>query len=132
MRPQKIFSSILFVAFFLFLFQLVAFGVRQGESMIFSCNSGGPLGIALISGVWIALSIGALFFFGMRWWQGNEYSYPLLCIIAAGGSNLLERLVYGCVGDYLKVPFFPIFNMADVVLSLSVVFLLWREIRIKG
>jgi signal peptidase II len=55
----------------------------------------------------------------------------LLWILAAGGSNLVERLLYGCVGDYLKVPFFPIFNIADVVLSLSVVFLLWKELRGK-
>lgn len=126
------FLNILFVAFFLFLFQTVAFGVRQeGAPVVFLCNSGGPLGLTLFSEIWTILAIGALFFFGMRWWQGNECPYPLLWIFAAGGSNLIERFTYGCVGDYLKVPFSPVFNIADVVLFLSVVFLVWREIRGK-
>lgn len=52
-----------------------------------------------------------------------------LLLLSAGGSNALERLIHGCVFDFLLLPFFPAFNLADVALSLSVVFLLWSEFR---
>lgn len=38
-------------------------------------------------------------------------------IIAVGGvSNLFERFQFGCVTDYLFLPFWPAFNVADALL----------------
>lgn len=133
MKPQKFFLSVFLVAFFIFLFQAIAWLARifRGESFV--CNTGGPFGIAVNPAIWYVVVIGSLLFFIVAWQKTKEISLlsPWICIVAAGGSNLIERLSYGCVADYLKFSFFPTFNLADIVLSVSVVFLLWRELREK-
>ena len=63
------------------------------------------------------------------WSKEHEWTtlLPWLLLISAGGSNLLERLISGCVYDYLSVPLFPVFNLPDAILTLSVVFLIGKS-----
>ncbi len=43
-------------------------------------------------------------------------------LIAAGAvGNLLDRIVFGSVRDFMDVHFWPVFNLADVMISLGVV-----------
>lgn len=59
------------------------------------------------------------------------YTYSLLL----GGivGNLIDRIVYGYVIDYLSFSFgnynFPVFNFADICIVISVVLILFRMIR---
>lgn len=133
MGPHKKFPEVLLAVLLLFLLQGAAFFVRTYGPESFVCNSGGPFGIEVALIPWRIVVGGALLSFLLLWARTREQkaSFLWLCICAAGGSNLLERLTFGCVADYLKLPLWPLFNMADVVLSVSVVFLLWREIQRK-
>lgn len=45
----------------------------------------------------------------------------LLLIIAGGISNLYDRLQYGFVVDYINIPYFPVFNLCDVMISAGAV-----------
>jgi signal peptidase II len=65
------------------------------------------------------------------------YRYPscgLSLILLGGFSNVLDRLVYGYVIDYLHIPFLPIvghtyFNLADVMIDVGVILLAWQIIK---
>ncbi len=65
------------------------------------------------------------------------YFHPmtgLLLIIMGGFSNVMDRLIYGYVIDYLHIPFLPIvgktfFNVADVMIDIGVLWLLWELLR---
>ncbi|NOZ92989.1 MAG: signal peptidase II [Dictyoglomi bacterium] len=65
------------------------------------------------------------------------YKYPscgLSLILLGGFSNVLDRLVYGYVIDYLHIPFLPIvghtyFNLADVMIDVGVILLAWQIIK---
>jgi len=46
-------------------------------------------------------------------------TYPILFIIAGGISNLIDRLLFGAVRDWIHLPIVPVFNLADVVISLG-------------
>lgn len=45
----------------------------------------------------------------------------LILIIAGAYSNLLDRIFYGGVIDYLNFNFWPVFNLADVMITVGVV-----------
>ena len=89
------------------------------------CNSAGAWGMSVPGGVSIIalLLVGILFFREWRQDQTQSALLPWLLLMAAGGSNLLERLYFGCVMDYVRWLTLPTFNLADVVLTVSVVFL---------
>ena len=56
----------------------------------------------------------------------------LLWLLLAGGlGNLLDRLLFGYVVDFFSVQFarFPVFNVADICLTLSVMFLIIALLR---
>jgi signal peptidase II len=55
----------------------------------------------------------------------------ILLIIAGAWSNLFDRLAYGYVIDYLELKYFTIFNLADVLITVSAGLLIWRNLRYK-
>ena len=114
---------------FLLSLQGLTWAIRVSGWTGMVCNTAGPFGIAIVPETWYLIVGSILVFFGVLWWRRGDSatSLPWLLFMAAGGSNLLERLHSGCVADYLRLPFLPVFNVADVVLSASVVFLLGRE-----
>lgn len=51
-------------------------------------------------------------------WKRRKAHFMLLlslsCIIGGGIGNLIDRIVYGHVIDYLDFRIFPVFNVADI------------------
>jgi len=55
---------------------------------------------------------------------------PVLGLVLGGAiGNLLDRLLYGAVIDFIDFHFWPAFNVADSAITIAVVLLLWREFR---
>lgn len=52
-----------------------------------------------------------------------------LMIILGAISNLVDRLLYGAVIDYLEIIWFTAFNLADCLITVGVIALLWQEFR---
>ena len=53
---------------------------------------------------------------------------PILGLILGGAvGNLLDRLLYGAVIDFIDFHFWPAFNVADSAVTIAVVLLLARE-----
>lgn len=116
--------SFLFLAALVILDQLSKFLARAYFSEMITCNTGGSWGIPLPLPFLIALSFAALFFL-IAWQQ-----YPMLIdrrsawwLSAGGIGNLIDRIWQGCVTDFIHVFSFPVFNLADIYLTLGVVFL---------
>lgn len=67
-----------------------------------------------------------LFWMLIRSWQEKSVLiWPWGILIIGSISNLLDRFRYGGVVDFISVPFFTVFNIADVYISLAVVWILW-------
>lgn len=124
MRLRNVLFGTLSLAFFVCLLFGVALVVRV-SGLEGVCNSAGAWGMSVPGGVSIIalLLVGILFFREWRQDQTQSALLPWLLLMAAGGSNLLERLYFGCVMDYVRWLTLPTFNLADVVLTVSVVFL---------
>ena len=90
------------------------------------CNSGisfsihlPPLFLWLIPGSVIIL----LFIFSSKKtaYQCSLFMIGLIFIFSGAFSNILDRIFFGCVVDYIFIfkNFFPVFNLADCAISLG-------------
>ena len=61
--------------------------------------------------------------------QNNFAKVLIIAIILAGAvSNLIDRISLGYVIDFINVPWFSIFNFADICIVLGIIFLAKMEL----
>ena len=88
----------------------VAFGQLQNGGVIVS--------------IVIALALGALLVFFARNAQRPLVWLPTGMLLGGALGNIVDRVREGAVIDFLKVPHWPAFNVADAAITLGVVILL--------
>ena len=62
----------------------------------------------------------------------KDYYLPIALLYAGGLSNILDRFTYGGVVDYFYWHYlfeFAIFNIADVIIDLAVVIIIYKQIK---
>ena len=59
------------------------------------------------------------------------FVWPLGLLIIGAVSNVLDRIYYGGVIDFINVRFFSVFNLSDIYISIAVVWLLLLQFRKK-
>lgn len=84
-----------------------------------------PIGGVLLSIIVAILILG----FSLFIWRSLNWQQPLTAIVSAlilGGaiSNLVDRVFLGYVIDFIKIWLYPIFNLADIFISLGIFILL--------
>ena len=97
------------------------------------CNTVGPWNLPIPIPILIIASVSVLFLVlvGIVWEQ-ERCSFASLFIVAGGFGNLLDRVLRQCVVDFLSLPILPVFNVADLFLSVGVIWfgvLAWKESR---
>lgn len=98
-------------------------------------NSGAAFGIFPNQGnffIFIAVIVALAIVLYYRYLPAGEWLVRLSLGLQMGGAigNLLDRLRYGYVVDFIDIGFWPIFNLADVSIVTGVAILaycLWRE-----
>lgn len=86
----------------------------------------GYAGVALVA----ALSLALVLFVALR---GEPRHWPLYGLVLGGGlSNLLDRLLRGHVVDFVDLPRWPVFNLADAAISVGVLLLVLSLMRERG
>lgn len=93
-------------------------------------NQGIAFGWPLDTGLIIFLTVLALIFLVYLAWQNyqSRNTFSLFCLslaIAGAYSNLLDRVIYRGVIDYIDAGYLSIFNLADVLITLGVAGLIW-------
>jgi signal peptidase II len=61
----------------------------------------------------------------------NILIWPWGLLVVGAISNLLDRFKYGGVVDFINVPFFTVFNISDIYISIAVIWILWYEVIYK-
>lgn len=123
----------LFVAFFLWLHFWLRSSVVSMDFASAICNPGGPFGISLPVWLLTLIGSGAGIFLAVQWWKEESLTllWPWLLIISGGAGNLLERGLFGCIMDYIALPFFPMFNIADILLTVGAIGIIVRWSRVR-
>lgn len=126
----------IFFAVFLFGFvfdQFLKHLIRLGGGF-YVCNFGIAWSLKVPSWVmfplWFLVA-GALVYVFLKKNQKNELGradFLAYSLIFSGAlSNFFDRIYFGCVVDYVDLGFFPVFNLADALISIGV-FLLGLKI----
>jgi signal peptidase II len=84
---------------------------------------GGDISAALI-GVTILLLVGLLVFMAARGDGGWGVWLPAALLLGGAFGNLADRVRDGAVTDFIDLPLWPTFNLADVAITLGVLLLL--------
>lgn len=89
------------------------------------CNRGIAFGLGNISFVIPLLVLIFLIIMSGKE-KGYRIRFGLNLIIAGGFSNLVDRVLYGCVRDFITFLNFPSFNLADAIITVGAFTVLWR------
>ena len=70
----------------------------------------------------------------LRQHEGQKlFAFALACILGGAIGNVIDRVMYGYVIDFLDFHYagshFPAFNVADSAISIGAVCLIWDELR---
>jgi len=90
----------------------------MNDGVAFSFLRGAGYGLLAVQSVMVALIVAALIYFNRR----KARAFPLLCMAAmlgGGIGNLIDRIRFGMVTDFIAVGNFPVFNVADSALTVG-------------
>ena len=92
----------------------------QNSGIAFSLLTGSDVGVIIVTLVVVAV---VLTYFAR---QGERRGMWLACGLIVGGAlgNLADRVRAGLVTDFIKLPHWPAFNLADTAITLGVLTLL--------
>jgi signal peptidase II len=92
----------------------------QNSGIAFSLLTGSDVGVIIVTLVVVAV---VLTYFAR---QGERRGMWLACGLIVGGAlgNLTDRVRAGLVTDFIKLPHWPAFNLADTAITLGVLTLL--------
>lgn len=111
-----------------------------GVGLQFSKNPGIAFGIplpqVLVYLLFIFCFLALMYLIIQSYKKKNQVLFLTLSIILLGAlSNLIDRMVYGYVVDYINILIWPVFNIADVMIVGGVcgwLFYEWRKDKIKN
>ncbi len=126
-------------AVFLFLGALFLIAIDQAmkawaraSDIVAVCNDGVALSTPLPYTITIVTSVVILTLLGIWLLRHRTHALServgLTLVIAGGVGNLIDRIVFGCVTDFVDFFTFWHFNLADTLIAAGVAAILWHMI----
>lgn len=85
--------------------------------------------------LFIIISIVAFLFFLHKFfslnYNQNIFRIPLIILLSGILGNLIDRIFLGYVVDFIDFRFWPVFNLADSYLTISLIFILYLSFKKK-
>lgn len=97
------------------------FGLHINTDIAFSL----PMTYFILYPIIILILIALVFIWNKAVRQKSTLVWPWGLVIFGAISNFLDRIRYGGVIDFINVPYFTVFNISDIYISLGVVWILW-------
>lgn len=115
----------------------IASGITEGDSehfvpgikFVHVRNKGVAFGFLSSGGtlvlVFTAIALGALLIYFLTHPTRRWLWIPTGLLIGGAIGNLIDRIAQGSVTDFIKLPAWPAFNVADMAITFGVLSLLW-------
>ena len=112
--------------FLLFFILVAADQIIKSISSFSICNPNiawsVPIAPAIFYFVWIVIMIILIYLLFKTKFYVQKFFIVL--ILSGAVSNMIDRIRFGCVVDYIDLKFWPVFNLADVYISIGTIILL--------
>lgn len=111
-----------------------SYGVISGLSLDFTRNYGLAFGLSANRWMIIVISIlllGFLLWFAWAEWKNAHRLAAFAAVLMGIGalSNLIDRIRYGYVVDWISVQYWSVFNLADVWITLGALLIVVQYLR---
>ena len=121
----------LFLAVLIFIDQLSKYAVHTNKLPFFKdsiCNSGIAFSINLPAIIFWTLWIVAVALLIFLLFKKNPLygSFFIVFILAGTLSNIFDRIRFGCVTDFIALPMWPVFNLADIYITIGAMVIITR------
>jgi lipoprotein signal peptidase len=107
------------ILLFIFIDQIVKLAVLRFFGQLVSYNQGIAFGF-FPSRWWLVINFFVLITIAIK----LEQRWPKVLLLGGGLSNLIDRCFGQGVMDFINLPLFPSFNLADIYICLGVIMLL--------
>lgn len=122
-RIRNVFPFVAFLAV-VFVDQASKHIIRHSGGF-YICNQGIAFGISIPSGLfylaWSIIVVGILIFWKKI--SGNSI-LPVVLVLSGAVSNIADRARFGCVTDFIDLRVWPVFNLADISITLGALLIL--------
>ncbi len=125
----KFFSVVLVV---LILDQLTKYLTNDIHTSIINYTTNTGAGFSILEGQTVLLIIVSLMVLGLiLYYRKKEpkYEIPLALIFAGALGNVLDRVIFGYVRDFIDLKVWPVFNIADMSLVVGTIVLVYFSFR---
>jgi signal peptidase II len=99
----------------------------RNSGVAFSVFSGGGPVVVIVA----VLALGALLAFFLTHLHRRLVWLPTGLLLGGAAGNLIDRLREGAVTDFVKLPHWPAFNLADACITVGVVVLVYVLERVR-
>jgi signal peptidase II len=99
----------------------------QNSGVAFSVFSGGGPVVVIVA----VLALGALLAFFVTHLHRRLVWLPTGLLLGGAAGNLIDRIRLGGVTDFIKLPHWPTFNLADACITVGVLILVWVLERVR-
>ena len=143
------YKNVLFLVILVIIDQLLKYIIRL-HGGFYICNRGAAFGLPFLTLLSIILGIILLFYllnfksiFRQRrispWMTNFKFQisncsritiFSIILIVSGGLSNAIDRIIFGCVIDFIDLRFWPVFNLADTCITIGAIILvikLWKK-----
>ena len=106
--------------------------------LVYACNPHSAFSIPIpwilvytLCAVVIVIGVRMIFLFGKNQTSPIIRAFPYVLLIVGAVSNCVDRVLYGCVVDFISVGWWPIFNLADSYIVIAVVWIMFEEMFVR-
>ncbi|MFA5793058.1 MAG: signal peptidase II [Candidatus Gracilibacteria bacterium] len=99
------------------------FSLTYNDGMVFGFDL--PIYIIYLI-TFLVLGLGVFVVIKNKLWQDRTHLLGLALLLAGALGNLIDRMRIGAVIDFIKVYWWPTFNLADVFIVFAVILFTWE------
>jgi signal peptidase II len=99
----------------------------ENSGVAFSVFSGGGPLVVIVA----VLALGALLAFFITHLHRRLVWLPTGLLLGGAAGNLIDRIRLGAVTDFIQLPHWPAFNLADACITVGVLVLVWVLERVR-
>jgi signal peptidase II len=99
----------------------------QNSGVAFSVFSGGGPVVVIVA----VVALGALLAFFVTHLHRRLVWLPTGLLLGGAAGNLIDRIRLGSVTDFIQLPHWPAFNLADACITVGVLVLVWVLERVR-